>query len=77
VRNPSAARSRRIVAEIELIGRQLLSDEPVVRLVFVEGVDHVVAIRVGIRIPRLFGEDVALGIRVAGDIEPQPGICSP
>ncbi len=56
----------------KLIGGELLADELIVGQVVVEGRDHVVAIGVGIRIAAVLGEDVALGVGVAGHVEPVP-----
>ena len=52
----------------ERIADDLLLDEPVVRGVLVEGADHVVAVRPGVRSLRVDLE--AVGVGVADDVEP-------
>ena len=59
-----------VLAEIEAVGRDLLDEELVVRKILVERADDPVAVRVRIRVAPLFLEDVALGVGVAGDVEP-------
>ena len=44
--------------------------ELIVRHVIVEGFDDPVAVGVGVGVAAFFGEDVAFGVGVAGDIEP-------
>ena len=63
-----------VVASIlrQAVGGQLLGDELVVRQIAVERPNDVVAVGVGIRKPPLLGEGVALGIGVAGHVEPVP-----
>ena len=56
-------------ARDQLVAGQLLDDEPIERLVGVEGADDVVAILVGIGSRRVVVA-VAVGVGVAGDVEP-------
>ena len=72
VRKPIAASGRLSLAELELVGGDLLDEELVVRQVLVERADDAVAVGVGVRVAPLFLEDVALGVGVAGDVEPVP-----
>ena len=66
---PVAIRASRIAGE-RLVAGELLEDEAVERLVGVEGADDVVAIAPGVG-PR-FVELVAVGVGVAGEVEPVP-----
>src|SRR5207247_7507691 len=59
-----------IVAEVELVGGELLDDESAERQVLVERANDVVAIRVGVGIAALFLEHVAFRVGVTGHIEP-------
>ena len=61
-----------VVLGTEAVGGDLLDHEGVVRLVLVQGADHVVAIGVRVRIAPLFLEDISLRVGVASDIEPVP-----
>ena len=60
-----------VVAERELVGGELLMNEAVEGEVGVEGADDVVAVGVGVG-EAAFGvaDEVALGVGVAGDVEP-------
>ncbi len=58
------------VGALDLIARQLLDQKPVVRLVLVEGVDHVVAVSPGVRLVAV--ALVAVGFGVTDDIQPMP-----
>ena len=51
------------------VAGELLLHEAVVRLVLVEGADHVVAVAIGER-PVAVGVEVAVGVRIAGGVEP-------
>ena len=64
-----AIRASRVAGE-RLVAGELLEDEAVVRLVGVEGADDVVAVAPGVG-PR-FVELVAVGLGVAGEVEPVP-----
>ena len=57
-----------VITQRQLIGSQLLHDEPIERQVFIEGADHVVAIRVAPRIVLVLEEDVALRVRIPRDV---------
>ena len=59
-----------VAAQIQLLGGQLLENELIVRQVSVERVDDVIAEGVGVREAALGGEDVALAVGVAGDVQP-------
>ena len=58
------------VGNVQQVGGQLLAEELVVRAIFVQGPDDVVAIGVGIRKTTVFGEDVPLGVGIAGHVQP-------
>ena len=59
--------------QVEPVGGDLLEDEAVERHVVVEGVDDVVAIRVGVGVAGVaVAGEVAGGVGVAGDVEPVP-----
>ena len=58
--------------QVELVGGNLLEQEPVEGEVGVERPDHVVAVGVGEGVSSLFREDVALGVGIAGHVEPVP-----
>ncbi len=62
----------RFPLSMQTVRRQLLHDELIVRQVFVEGADHIIPVGVGIGVTAFLGEQVALGIGIAGDIEPVP-----
>ena len=62
---------RFLVAGEHLVAGDLLLDEAVVRLVRVEGVDHVVAVAPGVR--TILVEFEAVGVGVANDVEPLGG----
>jgi len=66
------ARSRRGGGVPDLVRRDLSDHEPVVRQVFVEGANHPVAIRVSFRVVAVLLEHVALGIGIAGHVQPVP-----
>src|SRR5947209_3235886 len=54
------------------IGGDLLLEKLVVRQVFVKRADDVIAVRVRIGIVPVFLKDIALGVRVTGDVQPVP-----
>ena len=56
----------------ELVGRHLFQDEPVERLVLVEGADDVIAIGPGVRITIILPDllHIALGVGVARHVQP-------
>ena len=70
MRNPIAGAHDWIV---DLVGRELGDDELVERPIGVEAGDDPVAIRVRVLVVAIFLEDVALGVGVAGDVEPVAG----
>ena len=72
MRKPIAASGRLSSPSGELVGGDLLDDEPVVGQVVVERADDLVAVGVRVRVAALLLEDVALGVGVAGDVEPVP-----
>ena len=72
VRNPSAA-SVLGSSSGNLIGGQLFQHEAVVGQIAIEGIDHVIAVGERPRVALVFEEDVALVVRVTGDVEPVPG----
>ena len=61
---------RRRVRAFDLVTSQLLDQEPVVRLVVVQCVDHVIAIPPGVRLVAV--ALVAVGLGIAHQIEPVP-----
>ena len=61
-----------IAAGRELIGRELVEDELVVTEIGIQRGDDVIAECVGVRIAAVLEEDVALGIGVAGNVQPVP-----
>ena len=72
VRKPSACQCTSIASERQLVSRQLLDDEPIVRQILVQRSDHVIA--VGIR-PRKVGvlkQRVAFRVGITGHVEPMP-----
>ena len=73
-REESHRRQRPFVfAQLKPVGRQLLDQKTVNRQVVVEGVDDVIP--VGVRVgeqPRLIAGEVALGVSVAGHVQPVP-----
>ena len=72
VRKPRRGEGPPVVAQGQAVGGDLLDDEAVVRLVLVERSDHVIAIGVRVGIAPLLGEDVPLGVGIAGHVEPVP-----
>ena len=58
---------------VDLIGGELGDDELVERPIGVEAGDDPIAIGVGMLVVAVFFEDVALGVGVAGDVEPVAG----
>ena len=56
----------------KLVGGQLFEHESIVGHIPIEGVDHVIAISIGVRIAAFLGERVALRVRVPRDIQPMP-----
>ena len=60
-----------VIAQFQFVGGHLLDDEPVVRQVGVEGVDHIIAISVRVgEEPRLVSGEVTLGVGVTRHVEP-------
>ena len=62
-----------VVTKWQFIGGDLLNDELVIRQIFIERADDVIAIGVRIRKARFFvAADVTLGVRVTRHVEPMP-----
>ena len=58
-----------------LVGGQLQDEEAVVGKILVEGLDHPVAIGGGVHPHAVFaGVDIALGVGIAGEVEPAAGL---
>ena len=71
-REKAQRRQGRTIAVFQAIRRQLLNDEPVERLVFIERLDHIITIR-----PRpvkifLLKKNVPLVVRIPRHIQPSP-----
>ena len=62
----------RVSPQVELVGGDLLKQEPVEGHVRVEGPDHVVAVGVGEGVFSFLREDIALGVGVSGHVQPVP-----
>ena len=58
------------VGAVDLIARQLLEQKPIVRLIEVEGIDHVVAVSPGVGLVAV--ALVTVGFGVTDDVEPMP-----
>ena len=61
-----------VLTQRQKVRRHLLQDELVERQIFIERANDIIAIGVRIRVPPFFLEHVALGIGVAGHIQPMP-----
>ena len=59
-----------VILQIQLIGGELLDDEPVKWLILVERANDVIAIGPGPRKRFLLEKNIALVVRIAGDIQP-------
>ncbi len=59
---------------VHQVGRELQANEPVVRHIVVQSLDHPIAVEIGIRITQriVVSHDVGLVLGVAGDVQPHP-----
>src|SRR5437762_862569 len=67
----SSRKARFKILRREFIARDLLADKSIIRLVGIEGVDHVIAIAPDIRTGLIFLKAFALG--VTSQVQPMPG----